>query len=88
MLLLHQLGRKSLWLLSLSRQHISYSDEDEILPTTLTSLLQIPPDTHYSIRAAVLRLLSQLGGWIKEHHEMLGMVLCLYASVCVCVRHT
>ena len=52
-----------------------YSDEDEILPTILTSLLQIPPDTHFSIRAAVLRLLSQLGGWIKEHHEMLGMVL-------------
>ena len=58
-----------------------YSDEDEILPAALTGLLQIPPDTHYSIRAAVLRLLSQLGGWIKEHQDMLGIVLLIVVRI-------
>ena len=81
--LLHQFDRKSPWL----HEHclvvvfwISYfkhSDEDEILPITVTNLLRIPTDTHYSIRAAVLKLLSQLGGWIKEHHDMLSMQSCL-----------
>jgi len=50
------------------------SDEDEVLPTAIAHLLQIPPTVHYSIRAAVLKLLSQLGGWIKEHADMLSEI--------------
>lgn len=90
--LLHQFDRKSPWLQNIwfvfCVTKFKHSDEDEILPTAVTSLLQIPVDTHYSIRAAVLRLLSQLGGWIKEHHEMLGMELWNYTYIPMWNLHT
>lgn len=74
--------RNNIWLV-FCVLYFKHSDEDEILPMTVTNLLQIPADVHYSIRAAVLRLLSQLGGWIKEHHDMLGMVCLATDEICL-----
>ena len=35
-------------------------------------LLSIPPDAHYAVRAATLRLVAVLAEWIDSHPDTLG----------------
>ena len=50
----------------------SLRDESEVLPIAVPVLLSIPPDAHYAVRAATLRLVAVLAEWIDSHPDTLG----------------
>ena len=48
------------------------SDESEVVPVVMETLLGIPDDTHVAIKASILDLIAELARWLNKHSQFLG----------------
>lgn len=51
---------------------IYYSEENDVVPKVVESILNLPTNTHIAVRHTSLLLLGQLSEWIEKHPQYLG----------------
>ena len=51
-----------------------YRDENEVVPSVVEALLQVPETAHASVRFTTLLLLGELSEWLDRHPAFVGKV--------------
>ena len=65
-----------------------HSDESEVVPVVMETLLGVPEDTHVAMKASILDLIAELAQWLNKHSQFLGERACQLleqATVLECV---